>query len=331
MLHANGRNGTASKAPWTDSAPESRRRAGLRKGLLCIGLALAASCAAEGEEAADGDTKPASVRRAGPCDAVLRYPTGKEIPDFLRWTYDAGGRALTEKRHDLTSATGFATWTKEWTYDAAGGLERETYVTSDKDEADHDWVWTRDAKGAPLTRVGSTSGYDRESCAWEYSKAAAKPDDYRIFCNFEIDKKDKDGAIEKVIKGTHAEDHTFHNNLPGKAYGVTGSVRREVVIYSDGLGGTPDAEVGFVYDGAGLLLARERDKGLQGYPDQVTRWRYDAKGRRVGEDFDDDADGKLERSTLWSYDDAGNLSRADFDLGADAATDHSWVYGYSCW
>ncbi len=337
MAVAMGHDDAASRAREAadrGSAAASARTRGRWRigcGLLGACLAVGAACSAEEGATADGDKVAAPVLRAGPCDAALRYPDGREVADFLRWTYDAGGRALTEKRHDLTTDTGFDTWSKEWTYDQSGWLQREVYVTSDDDEANHDWVWTRDPKGAPLTRVGSTSSYDRESCAFEYSQSAAKPDDFRIFCTFEVDKKDKTGAIVKVVKGSHAEDHTFHNDLPGKAYGEAGAVRREVVLYSDGIGGTPAAEVSFVHNGKGLLIARERDKALQGYPDQVTRWSYDGAGRRVREDADDDGDGKVDHRTQWTYDAAGNLSQADFDLGADAAIEHRWLYGYGCW
>jgi hypothetical protein len=284
------------------------------------------------DDAGDDGSKVASATlHPGACAVDLVWADGKRADNFIVWTYDANGHALRKDRLDDAVNTGFPTSTTTWTWNAAGQMTSEVLTPSDKKAHNHDWTWTYDAQGRAATRIGSTSSYKTESCVYEYSKVAAHPDDFVVVCDFSYDTFNKEGERTGTVTGKHAEQHTFYPDLPGTAYGVEGTVRREVIVRDDGEGGKPGGETAYVYDESGRLLATEQDSKLQGYPDNIIKRSYDTKGRRASRANDDDGDGAAELSATWSYDTAGNINEIAFDDGANDSVDYRWLHRYDCW
>lgn len=309
-----------------------RWAASARAAMALAATALAALGCSDGGAGDGPDSEAAAaVLHPGACRADLVWADGKRADRFLVWSYDAKGRKVREDRLDDAVATGFPTSTTLWTWTDAGLMASEVLTTSDKAVPNHDWTWTYDGDGRPATRVGSTSAYKTESCTYEYSKVATHPHDFVIVCNYSYDTFDKEGNRTGTVTGTHAEQHTFYEDLPGAAYGIDGKVRREVVVRDDGKGGKPGGETAYVYDADGRLLATEQDSKLQGYPDDVTKRTYDAKGRLATRSEDDNGDGTAELLATWSYDGAGNVEQVAFDVGADGSVDHRWEHHYDCW
>ncbi len=299
---------------------------------LCIAtlsfLALAA-CSGEGSNGDDGAKTSADAAggsaakaHAGPCNATFVGSDGVSHPNFLTWTYDAQGRPTEERRSDDEISTGVPVWLQNTSYDDAGHVLHDVFAT-DAAEPSHDWTFTYGADGRPTTRKGTQTGYGDEDCIFEWSTVPEAPRDVSLICDFSYPDRNKDGERIGTITGKYGEHHAFQTLGDGK--------EREVILFDNAAGGTPDKEIARYFDAKGRLDRVETDASLQGFASHVVRYLYDADGHVVARHTDSDGDGTVDAIEALTLDAKGNVMRIDYDDGGDGNIDRHWLMSYDCW